>query len=284
MEDTFITYKKAIKAKYEQEKNGENWHFLLDPTPKKIRDLTLFVFEETHNENDLKTFQNFIGFAFETTKIQKIKEEIDKFRPLVTFLKGKTELADSTSADMLAVILDFNPRPYRNFIKKNTSATNIIEKVNSEVKKESLDNFNSEEEKKEEKKKKRGIPFVFIVGILTLGISVFYNVKTTTEKNCMIWNIDHYETFDCNNKQQGFIYNMSPIPSDEKLLNNFRKIEVDSNTPFFDAKKQPIVWYGKNANKEYEYFTHYGNGKHPETGKTLKPISNYIINKYIKNK
>ena len=46
------------------------------------------------------------------------------------------------------------------------------------------------------------------------------------------------------------------------------------------AKSQPLILYGKNAAKEYEYFTH--PGLHPETGKTLKPISRYIIKKYIK--
>ena len=39
------------------------------------------------------------------------------------------------------------------------------------------------------------------------------------------------------------------------------------------------LWYGKNKNKELEYFTAFG--KHPETGKTLKPITKYMIAKYI---
>lgn len=294
MEHSFITYKKALKVKYEQEKTGGNTNFLLHPTPAKIRDLALFVFEETTNENDLKIFLNFMGFAFERTKVQKIKEEIDRFRPLVTFLKGKTELADYNGADLLAVLLDFNPRPYRNFHKKNTAGieqTQEKKEENTQKEQDYSDNAFQEKEKEEiivikhnltatKEKKKRGLILGISAGILALGSSVFYNVKSTTEKNCMVWNIDRYQAVNCDDTNQLFIYNTSPIPADKKLLNDFRKMEVDSTTVFFDAQKRPLVWYGKNAKGELEYFNH--PGLHPETKLTLKKITPYMIKKYIK--
>lgn len=289
MEDTFITYKKEIKAKYEQEKTGSNANFLLNPTTGNIRNLAILVFEEITNENDLKIFEKFMGFEYKISAIQNIKIETEKFKPLGTFLKGQTELSNYNAADMLAVILNFNPRPYRNFIKKNSSETDIIKEVNSEKEQECSTTIPQEineivvtktRSESTNKKKKRGVLLGISAGILALSASVFHNVKNTTEKNCMIWNIDHYESVDCDNIKQGFTYSIL-VPSDEKLLNNFRKIEVDSTTLFFDGKNQPLIWYGKNANKQYEYFTHYG--IHPETGKTLKPITNFIINKHIKN-
>jgi len=38
------------------------------------------------------------------------------------------------------------------------------------------------------------------------------------------------------------------------------------------------IWYGRNIKKELEFFTSLG--LHPETGKTLDPITDYMIKKY----
>lgn len=48
---------------------------------------------------------------------------------------------------------------------------------------------------------------------------------------------------------------------------------------FFDKSGNAQIWYGKNLKGELEIFTSLG--LHPETGKTLKPISKYMIEKYI---
>jgi hypothetical protein len=50
---------------------------------------------------------------------------------------------------------------------------------------------------------------------------------------------------------------------------------------FFNEDGSVKLWYGKNKNKDLEYFT--ALGLHPETGKTLKPITQYMIDKYICN-
>ena len=60
----------------------------------------------------------------------------------------------------------------------------------------------------------------------------------------------------------------------------FKKIEVNNSSLFFKYGK-PIVWYGKSKNGEMEYFN--SRGLHPETMNELKPITKYIIRKYIKS-
>jgi len=75
------------------------------------------------------------------------------------------------------------------------------------------------------------------------------------------------------------------IPLNQYVLDNFKKITVSDTTTFFKNGDydMPVVWYGKSSNKkEHEYFNR--PGLHPETGKTLKPISRYIIKKYILSK
>src|SRR5690606_2753570 len=66
---------------------------------------------------------------------------------------------------------------------------------------------------------------------------------------------------------------------DENQIELFKKIRPNCDTQFFDAKGKAQLWYGKNQNGELEYFTDLG--RHPETGKTLKPITRYMIKKYV---
>ncbi len=64
----------------------------------------------------------------------------------------------------------------------------------------------------------------------------------------------------------------------ERIL-NFKQIIPNCKTKFFNEDGRENLWYGKNIKGELEYFT--ALGLHPETGKTLKKITPYMINKYI---
>jgi hypothetical protein len=97
------------------------------------------------------------------------------------------------------------------------------------------------------------------------------------QKECwMIWKETHYEktTFDAKK-----IYSLKRC--DPMILENFKKITPSCSLQFFNAKNEPLIWYAKNNKGKLTYFTYYG--LHPETGKTLKPITKYIIKKYICN-
>jgi len=122
------------------------------------------------------------------------------------------------------------------------------------------------------------IALVFLL-LFVLG-SIGYGVKQHffSNKECLVWVKDHYEAIDYNE----VINSVEVIPFNRSLLDDFKKLSVCDTTNFFkngDYKK-PIVWYGKAVNsKEFDFFNR--PGLHPETGKTLKPISKYIIEKHI---
>lgn len=111
------------------------------------------------------------------------------------------------------------------------------------------------------------------IGIVAIVLLLIYSSNT---KRWMVWkndknietdyNLEEYETWQLK-------------PYDKNMIDNFKKIPVDCNTEFFDANGEVKIWYGKNVKKELEYFNSYG--LHPETGKTLKPITYYMINKYV---
>ena len=86
--------------------------------------------------------------------------------------------------------------------------------------------------------------------------------------------MDHYVAVLCNED-----ISVNPVIAiDEELLRSFRKInKIDTLTVNNALGK---VWYDK-SNNHVEFFTNYG--IHPENGKTLKPVSKHIIEKYINN-
>ena len=130
-------------------------------------------------------------------------------------------------------------------------------------------------DKLEEKKKSR----LFSIKKLIVALSFFMVVATSSylgyiggKEECMIWNNDRYIKTECSGSSEERKF----IPH---IYNNLKKVEVSETTAFFNNGEVQI-WYYK-SNGELEYFS--SPGKHPVSGKTLKPISEYMIEKYIKN-
>ena len=89
---------------------------------------------------------------------------------------------------------------------------------------------------------------------------------------CMYWTGEEYKAVPCNTRPGTIIV----IALDTFQLNNFKKVmQIDTIT----LKSTGKLWYLKR-NKELEIFTAPGN--HPEEmNKQLKPLSAYMIKKYI---
>ena len=110
-----------------------------------------------------------------------------------------------------------------------------------------------------------------------------YGIKNSffRDKNCMVWVNNHYEAAEYDQVKD----TAEVCRFNQEVLDNFKKITVCDTTTFFKNgdTDNPLVWYGKSPDKkEYEYFNQ--PGLHPETRKTLKPISKYIIRKHILKK
>ena len=116
---------------------------------------------------------------------------------------------------------------------------------------------------------------VIIAGILVIVpilFSVYMNNNSDTNK-CIIWNVNFFRETSCTAKNaiNNARYNIN--------IDQFKKIEVSHETTFF-LYGNPIIWYGKSSMGEINFFTH--RGVHPETLKELKPVTKYIIKKYVR--
>lgn len=113
----------------------------------------------------------------------------------------------------------------------------------------------------------------FSIAAILITVLFFISIN---EPKFMIWKIDHYEEVELDLNQ----YKLSDLKVyKQERIDNFKKIQPDCNYQFFNPDGTARIWYGKNSNKNYEFFTDLG--LHPETSKTLKPITEYMIKKYI---
>ena len=326
-------YKDAILDRYARVKTEENSNELLDPTPSKLKRLTEILLKKT-DICDKEVYRKFFLVDTEEIHFKQIQNfETDKFKPLSNFLKGKSELTNLTSLELLAILVDLQPRPYQKFRKQGgviaeqadtetqpikegvKQIVSLYDNTNYKVNLEEeivRDAANDEIEAKDEAPKDdtanditevkilpqkyfilgrnermqaraNFIKLLMIVLLFFVVVAFAFKAYFLDGSGCMVWRGDHYEEADCNDTQiQSFTGSYDVIPMDKETFKYMKKIKVTDTTAYYNPDGSPCVWYGKSANKEYEFFSY--PGKHPETGKSLKDISNYIINKYVKNK
>lgn len=275
--ESLEAYKKAIRAHYEIEKHEKYSSFLIKPSRAKLRQLCEERLKESNDKEDQISFSLVFGFEYGVGNRNKLKSLTDKFRPIETFLKGETDLSDIEAINIAALLVNFKPRPFRIFNIKSFGAEPLSKK---------LENDEDEEKKtllgvkaitpKSNFKKKIAIGFLGLIGITSIGFTAKSIINP--EPQCMQWEKNHYEVVDCNNEnQQGLIKQYDIIPFDEnqsKLI----KIEVSDTTTFFKNEKS-LYWYCKVNGKPEFFNTH---GIHPESGKALRPVTQYIVDKYVK--
>ena len=111
-------------------------------------------------------------------------------------------------------------------------------------------------------------------GIATIlaGGGLFLN-SINQNSSCMIWKENHYEEIECEETSP----QMNAVPYNETVF-QLKKITKPDTLNFENALDK--VWYTKK-NGEVEFYTNYG--LHPENGKTLKPVTKYILTKYVLN-
>ena len=261
-------YKKAIKLKFEAEKNKEYSSFLLLPSRARLRSLCIERLKDSSNTDDLKSFSLFFGFDFSLTVQNKLQSQTDKFRPIETFLKGETDLMDIEGINIAAILVDFMPRPFRKFANGTYEVQEPIDNVSIEEVKIIKTNPSTS------LKKKIAIGAFSLLGIFSLGYTV--NDVVFSEKQCMQWQEDHYEPVDCEIKGIGNLENIEPL---DKVKISLKRIKVyDTTTFWIDGKA--VLWYCKVGDKPEFFNTH---GVHPQTGKALRPVSKYIFDTYVKN-
>ncbi|MBC7653948.1 MAG: hypothetical protein H7098_05665 [Oligoflexus sp.] len=302
----FSEYKKQVLKVYEKQKIDNNLSLNLQrPTPAKIKSECLNVIAERYSpKEDEQILQTFFGAQNGAKEyLSSIKKfDIDKFRPLLNFLKGFTNHTEDKNIELLAFLLNFKPRPhlfdydYQNIrIEENQdleseivpkgkileNQPSIKQSEKSEVKKQGViigfKNYPST------KKRKYLLTFIAVICLISIMATILSKRKSInalliasqTNQNCMYWTKDHFKMIDCERNN----LNVQTIAYDEIKFNDQKKItRIDTLTDACIGK----IWYSKIDNN-IEFFT--AAGMHPEhIENSLKLITKHIYEKYIKKK
>lgn len=303
LDDIENDYKEAIRTKYRSERiEGKHSHYLNNPSQALLRDLCWEIFNSSPKVDDIVVYRNFFKEEFVPNDENNSTTYTDKFKKVGAFLKGGKEPAKISTVELAAILVDFEPRPFKKFIKegfngledenyKETTVSGDEDLLQEEPKNEGIEVFQlttkpvrinrfvKAKEKiiynfKNRLKKTAGVIILVFCLIATVIYFAFF------KNHCMQWSDDHYEVVDCSTKDNGN-FNVI-IPLDESLL-DFRKLKACDTTTCFMKNGEAFVWYGKTS-EGVDFFNDNGNGKHPETKGALRPVTHYMFNKYLKGK
>lgn len=114
---------------------------------------------------------------------------------------------------------------------------------------------------------------LFILVLLFVGLSSY---NYALRERWMIWIDTEYKEVPFKPEKYG-LENLKIYK--EERITRFKRIEPDCSYEFFNSDGTPRVWYGKNKDGNYQWFTDLA--KHPETGKSLKEITDHMIKTHI---
>ncbi|MEC4112886.1 hypothetical protein [Myroides pelagicus] len=305
---TINDYIAHLKEHIENVDHKPKYNVLLSPSPAQLRDYCLILCDEGNvsieDKNVLKDF--FKANSIELSDISNCirKFDIERFKPIQYFLNGKTTMSKNHMViEMVALMYDYEQRPYSRFRKKdlvfckeekskvkqlNTSTIDANNRGGVELE----DSIKLVESKgrigntysKSAIFQKNKLWYWLLGVVLMIGLLLLVLKLSVLSQNdqCMRWVVDKYEECDCGEATRlSFIDDgVSPIKFDQRIVEEFKKIEVSCNTVFFKNSK-PKIWFVKISARKHEYFNGPGTGIHPTLGKPLKPITKYHLDKYI---
>lgn len=245
------------------------------------KELVLNAFEKAKKEAEIATgivpsitalSKHISDYMFEECKFQYHEKSLrNKYKLASSDTETNIELKSGV-VNCLCQYLGYGN--YAEFIRNETKHEETI----------SLDyeeNFTVKEEAKKTKSineklkiviQKNKVTLIFCSLLLFMALALFY----TTRQRWMVWQGDHYleVSFDI----EKYELTQLKLYSKERI-DFFKKITPTCDYSFFKEDGRENLWYEKSISGKLEYFT--APGLHPETGKTLKKITVYIIQKYL---
>lgn len=112
----FNLFKKAVKSAYRDKKMQEELHYKMDsPSPANLRDYCLICLARGMSNADLQVFNDYFNPTHKYAELERAIErvELGRLKSLQQFILDKTTDPDELIIKLLAVLIDFNPRPYR---------------------------------------------------------------------------------------------------------------------------------------------------------------------------
>lgn len=237
----FIDYRSHVLLKYRRERDAQSLSpLLIQPTPGNLRTECLNLCKERFDKKDQEILRTFFG-PYDNFKdyIKAIAEfDVSKFKPLLNFITEKTVDTELKNIELLAWLVDFQPRPFqRGYHYENIFPA--IEPVSSEKK---IDGIVAKPKVEAENREGAVEPFdvtdshgtgkkivinryILIAGFLLCIITVtafwLWAHINLQEGGCMYWTGDHYDAVACNQPVNSALV----IAADSIQLKSFKRLQ-----------------------------------------------------------
>jgi hypothetical protein len=277
--ENLLIYHKHVEGK------GTLWS---KTTRGNIKKRLLIVAKDGFTEEEDHSLRETLNLKSDQDVFIAIKiNSADAFRTAERFLKAESDIKAIGYCDIVAIYLGFPVRPFSRYRKVWNSGlitSNYLDKFEDLGKSKSnkqihTKNYREDGSKGTLKKKSNiiigGILTLFIIGIIGSIVFSFFLDEKDDKENCLAWVNDHYEEFPCNTKflnQKGITIHTN---NGEINFHNFKRINPDQNTQFYDENDNPLVWYANNMDNSPEFFNMPGN--HPESGKSLGKVPKELV-------
>nr|WP_276901868.1 hypothetical protein [Pedobacter kyonggii] len=283
-------YQDLVLAAYKKMRDNGKLHVILPrETTTKLRTACLKVYESRYDSKDA----DILAMFFEVDKMgcdfQKIlnKSEPDDYRALWNHITGGTETTDERNSDLLAWLIDLEPRPRSSYYLSPDKTIKIGGKpINDLFLPPSTP---PGQPKPPTPPKSFYIPrfspryiilsCIILLFVCTASFAVWERwVKMVrmpeSGEKFMYWDEDRYEPIKDEKQNVG----ATIIPLNIKTLTQQRKINLPDTMTTYSLGK---VWY-KGHGKDHEFFT--DSGAYPlDLQRVLKPLSSTILTKYTSN-
>ncbi|MGN7820523.1 hypothetical protein ACTJJB_10335 [Chitinophaga sp. 22536] len=115
MATLFVDYQQLVRQAYERKRANNTLPLgLIHLTPGNLKEECVKKCTQQVNKRDEKIIRDFCGDLNESKSCHLLMQkcDTDKFRPLVNFLKGKSEKPVEKNVELLAWLIDFSGRPW----------------------------------------------------------------------------------------------------------------------------------------------------------------------------
>jgi hypothetical protein len=292
-----LIYKAQVLAEYDAKKAANQLRLVMnDPTTADLRNEWQRLCEKKFDEPCKKVLDLFFteqeSFAEYRKEIRK--EGADKCRPLCTFLRDRTIDTAERNMELLAYLIDFQPRPYTRWLSDPERHNRKIEVVTISPKPEGETTTGSPEKPDPVRTgwQRKPLTIAALIMIVLLCSGGWYimgssggggrsgenvdslKIVALKKKNagCMVWIKDHYDTAPCEQAGSGNLI----VPLDSDRLVHLKKVPGTDTIKLSDTGH---TWYFK-VNGRLELFT--AAGPYPiDTNRRLLRLTPYMYNKYL---
>ena len=259
----FPDYKNLILEDYRRKKEQNELPLgLVILSPAKLRDECLKICDERYNSRDLRTLKDFFGVGNGKLEFLKLIDQVDvdKLKPLIRFLNGETASTNEKNIELLAWLIDFQPRPFelgRKYERmeeggKEEGRMGVGTKETGDGKQETGEKGGLEEGGMEPAglvpRKKAGLLKWLIPGAIAVVSVTGFSIMKFRDKppaiptfvdptaSCMSWPGEKYKSVSCNSR----VGAATVIALDTFQLNNFKRVlQIDTIT----LKSTGKLWY-----------------------------------------